>query len=413
MNSISSFLDSLDPIFFIEILEKKLATSREMIAFKSASLASASGKNDNFISDIYRLTIKFDLPGTADQSIDVILKVSFEIVSEMTDLSLFRREQLMYEDMIKSFEEIWTENGYNINFAPKCYKITEVPCEIMVLEDLNVEGYQMISKKVGLDLQQTKIVLSKLAKFHAASAVRFVKDNKTQSHCLNRVATHVKHSPDSPIISSMRTLFNKLIQVAQTFSSDYSDKMAQWPLDVLMDSYFDVAHPMKCGLMTLAHADLWINNVMLKQDSNGNSIDVKIIDYQMSFWGSPNADLIYLMFTSVMDEVKVKHFDEIIEFYYGALRRSLEMVKYEEYIPTVEELKEDLMDNRMYANQLFLHIIPITRNCSSTTLEIKDLFGGNLTDEALNAVFMDENVLKVMGSWLPFMYERGFLDIKL
>jgi thiamine kinase-like enzyme len=149
----------------------------------------------------------------------------------------------------------------------------------------------------------------------------------------------------------MRTLFNKLIQVAQTFSSDFSDKMTQWSLDVLMDSYFDVAYPMKCGLMTLVHADLWTNNILFKQDSDGNSNDVKIIDYQMSFWGSPNADLIYLLFTSVMDDVKVKHFDEIIEFYYVELRRSLELVKYGEYIPTVEELKADLMDNRMYGKE--------------------------------------------------------------
>ena len=124
--------------------------------------------------------------------------------------------------------------------------------------------------------------------------------------------------------------------------------MTQWPLDVLMDSYFDVAHPMKCGFMSLIHADLWTNNVLFKQDSDENSIDVKIIDYQMSFWGSPNADLIYLLFTSVMDDVKIKHFDEIIEFYYGELRMSLELVKYCGYIPTVKELKEDLMDTRMY-----------------------------------------------------------------
>ncbi|KAL7041206.1 hypothetical protein ACKWTF_000678 [Chironomus riparius] len=412
MNSISLFFASLDPILFIEILESKLTISREKFTFKSASLASASGKNGNFVSDIYRLSIKFDLPGTDEQAIDVIMKVSFDIVSEIKQLSVFRREQLMYEDMIKSFEGIWTENGHDIIFAPKLYKVTEIPCEIIVLEDLKVDGYQMMSKKDGLDLEQTKLVLSKVAKFHAASAVRLVKDNKVINHCFNRVATHVKHLPDSPIISSMQRLFNKLIQVAQTFSSDYSDKMTQWPLDILMDSYFDVAHPMKCGFMTLIHGDLWTNNILFQEDSDGKSIDVKIIDYQISFWGSPNADLIYLLFTSVMDDVKVKHFDEIIEFYYRELRMSLEMVKYGGYIPTVEELKDDLMDNRMYANQLFPLIIPITRNCSSTNLEIKDLFGGNLTEETLNAVFMDENVLKVIGSWLPFMYERGFLDIK-
>ena len=185
MNSVSSFLESLDSIFFVDILENKLTISREKITFKSASLASASEKNDNFISDIYRLTIKFDLPGTDDQSIDVIMKVSFDVVSEIKELSIFRREQLMYEDMIQSFESIWAENGYDIKFSPKCYKVTEVPCEIIILEDLKVDGYQMMSKKDGLDLQKTKIVLSKLAKFHAASAVRFVKVSKNFIFCVS------------------------------------------------------------------------------------------------------------------------------------------------------------------------------------------------------------------------------------
>lgn len=184
MNSIATFLDTLDSTFFIEILEKKLEISREKFNYKTASLESASGKNDNFISDIYRLTIKFDLPGAEDQSTDVIMKVSFDVVSEIKELSIFRREQLMYEDMIKSFEKIWAENGHEIKFAPKCYKVTEVPCEIIVLEDLKVDSYQMISKQHGLDLQQTKIVLSKLAKFHAASAVRFVKVSKNFFLCM-------------------------------------------------------------------------------------------------------------------------------------------------------------------------------------------------------------------------------------
>jgi hypothetical protein len=182
--SSSSFLQSLDSTFFIEILENKLKISRENFTYKSASLASASGKNDNFISDIYRLTIKFDLIGTKDQAVDVILKVSFDVVSEIKELSIFRREQLVYEDMIKSFEEIWSENGYDVKFAPKCYKVTEVPCEIIVLEDLKADGYQMMSKQRGLDLQQTMTVLSKLAKFHAASAVRFVKVSKNCVCCV-------------------------------------------------------------------------------------------------------------------------------------------------------------------------------------------------------------------------------------
>lgn len=405
-----TLLEKFDHSFYAEIIQNYLKIPSEDFTFKSSKIASASAKNENFVSDIYRLTIEFQTAGTEPQSFDVILKVSFDLVSEIKQLSVFTREQLMYQDMIASFEKIWHENGHVVSFAPKCYKITEIPYDLIVLEDLKADGYEMLSRKHGLDLRQTKTVLSKLAKFHAASAVRFVKDNKTIAHCLDRVATHVKHPPDSPILATMKMVYNKLIEVAQLLklSEECISKLSQLPLDVLMDSYFDVAYPMKCGLRVLIHADLWINNMMFNDDSE----DVKFLDFQISFWGNPNADLMYFLFSSVMDDVKVKNFDEIIEFYYEELRGSLKMLKYHEHIPTVEELREDLMENRMYAIQLFLLIIPMTRNFSPTNMEIKDLFSGSLTDETLNSVYMDENVLKVIGSWLPFMNKRGFLDYK-
>lgn len=158
----------------------------------------------------------------------------------------------------------------------------------------------------------------------------------------------------------MNRLYNKLIDVAKVIGN-LADKIAKLSLTDLMDSYFNVTSPMKCGLRVLVHADLWINNILYKLDAQGNAMDAKIIDFQMSFWGSPNADLIYLLFSSVMDDVKVKYFDDIIEWYYGELIECLWLLKYTESIPTVEDLKQDLMTHRMYGNNLncFLLVIYI------------------------------------------------------
>lgn len=43
----------------------------------------------------------------------------------------------------------------------------------MVLDDLKAENYEMLSRHAGLNVAQGKLLLSKLAKFHAASAVRY------------------------------------------------------------------------------------------------------------------------------------------------------------------------------------------------------------------------------------------------
>lgn len=54
-----------------------------------------------------------------------------------------------------------------VNFS--CYFCERNPREIYVLEDLNDAEYRSMNRYVGLDLEETKVVLKKLAIFHAAS----------------------------------------------------------------------------------------------------------------------------------------------------------------------------------------------------------------------------------------------------
>jgi hypothetical protein len=54
-------------------------------------------------------------------------------------------------------------------------KFETEPYEIIVLDDLSGFGYVLKDRKVGIDLEHAKLVLSKLAKFHAASAIQYEK----------------------------------------------------------------------------------------------------------------------------------------------------------------------------------------------------------------------------------------------
>jgi hypothetical protein len=97
-------------------------------------------------------------------------------MKEMKEFAVFEREILMYQEVIPSLEKIWKDaTGEDANFGPKCLKVSSDGFEIMVLDDLRNEGFEMIDRKVGMNLIQAKLVLSKLAKFHAASAIRFEK----------------------------------------------------------------------------------------------------------------------------------------------------------------------------------------------------------------------------------------------
>lgn len=101
----------------------------------------------------------------------------------------------------------------------------------------------------------------------------------------------------------------------------------------------------------LNHGDDWINNMLFKNDEKGNAIDVKFIDFQLSFWDSPMADLMYFLLTSVKDEIKTAHFDELIAFYHKELIKSLNELKYSEDAPTLDVLKQDLMEKRGFSKR--------------------------------------------------------------
>lgn len=176
-NQAENFLDSdvVRDDFFISIVENKLKINRDQFKLKLVLLFEPSGRNENYTSVLYRAKIKIEHNDGRKESVHAIIKALLELMPEFNELGVFAREIKMYEDMIKSFHEIWERTGEAVNFAPKCIKFETDPYEILVLDDLSKHGYVMADRKGGVDLALARMSLNKLAKFHTASAVRFEK----------------------------------------------------------------------------------------------------------------------------------------------------------------------------------------------------------------------------------------------
>lgn len=167
--------DVVNDDFFCSIVERKLSIKRDKFKVRLVLMVPATAKTESYMSNVYRVKIKVEILDTKERlNVDVVLKVLLAIYEIFGKFGIFQKECLMYEDVILSFEKIWLEKaGEVIQFAPKCLKIEANPYEIIVLDDLNVAGYKMMNRKVGFTVDQTKLALTKIAKFHAASAVRY------------------------------------------------------------------------------------------------------------------------------------------------------------------------------------------------------------------------------------------------
>lgn len=142
------------------------------------------------------------------------------------------------------------------------------------------------------------------------------------------------------------TMFEELKLTVSTLEGceKFHEKIVQWDMMKLMMVFMAIAEPMRSGFKVLNHGDGWINNMMFKSDEDGQFIEAKMIDFQLSFWGSPANDLLYFFVSSVADDVKTERFDDLIEVYHQELLDSLRKLNYDQHIPTLSELQIDLLE---------------------------------------------------------------------
>jgi hypothetical protein len=131
----------------------------------------------------------------------------------------------------------------------------------------------------------------------------------------------------------------------------------------------------------------------------------------MSYWGSPAGDLFYFLISSVRDDVKVKYFDEFIEFYHQELYDTLKKLNYEQQIPTLQDIHEELLDKKIFGACILTQIMFICKYDSQDELTMEQFMDPEFmqNEQVLDGFFGNENFLNAVKTWLPFMHERGFL----
>lgn len=144
---------------------------------KCFHIESATKPGDNFLSSIYRLKIE----SKAKSNVTVIIKTASgpaEANSFISIVNGFSKEVLVYTELLPHFERLWFDHtGEVISFGPKCHFATTEPVPIIAMDDLRMSGYFIRDRKIGLNIRETKIVLEKIAKFHACSVKRYEEVN--------------------------------------------------------------------------------------------------------------------------------------------------------------------------------------------------------------------------------------------
>uniref|UniRef100_A0A182JZL0 CHK domain-containing protein n=1 Tax=Anopheles christyi TaxID=43041 RepID=A0A182JZL0_9DIPT len=325
--------------FFSDVIVRDLSLEcSDSFTITSFRVGEANEKTAGYMSHIYRVLIELQFAkGTREPaSLSYIVKEKSDTAfgNDLVELlSVFPRESEVYEKLLPAFERYATCDGNVVRFGPKLFKTVSTPDTVIVMEDLTRSQFHMREKSFGLPVVDVKRILEKLAKFHAASVV-YVEKNGAYSD-LFAEGVISERTIDS-LRGHYETLYSAFVQSLRdrNIPAEYLQPLIILDGQLLRECC-KAQQVDKSELNVLNHGDLWPNNVMFCGE------DLRFLDFQTAFYGSPTADLLYF-FTTSATELMCDSLEELLRYYHEQLVRALEQLQYSKAIPSYMELLDQM-----------------------------------------------------------------------
>ncbi|KAI8118174.1 hypothetical protein CVS40_10086 [Lucilia cuprina] len=396
--------------YFLPILEKDVNDFKCITKFTPIA---ATAPGENYTSIMVRVIIDVELKDGSSQEVSYILKTVLDASNSgaafVTAMNLFPKEKQMYANYIPKFEGLYKNIGMEIKLGPKCIHFDETPEKItLVMEDLKRKDFGNIDRLKGFDMNHMKIVLHKLAEFHAASAVYEELNGPYESIYNASFFTEANRPMFAALYEPRSELFKKaLLEWGLEDVERYIDRTPT------LDEYFDenvfLNTPKSDEFNVLNHGDCWSNNIMFTHDEDGNVKESLFVDFQICKWGSPVQDLWYVISTSVSLDIKIKEFDHFIQIYHTRLMECLKMLKYSKAFPSLKELHINMLKYAVFtANTICPAILfPSDKDANMDNF----MKPGPEGDAFRFKCFTNPIYVKAMLQFYPFLDNKGIFDI--
>ncbi|KAH8414017.1 hypothetical protein KR222_001937 [Zaprionus bogoriensis] len=379
-------------------------------------LNPALGPGENYGGVLTRARVRFTLSGKPEEELtqNLIVKTAIdddELTKELMEpYDIFNREMTLYEEVLPKLNDLLKEiDEFEPLFPTAVYVDRERTA--IIFEDLGVEKYVMADRVKRLDKEHVHLILRKLAKMHATSAVL----NERNAGSLEKYD---------------RGFFNKytnaysgyfvggLLAAARWMSQNPECSRYAPKLFELAPHYMDIGRdcfaPLQESVNVLAHGDVWTNNVMVKYDAEtGRPVDILLIDFQYSFWGSPTIDLHHFFNTSLMEPLRRDEQGALFKFYHQIFTDILRKLNYQQHpIPSLHDFQLQAEQKRFFALHSAVVVQPVMISEDSTdacfnALMNDDERGIRFKNRLYNNPIVQQNLKALM----PMFERKGLLEV--
>ncbi|XP_063372876.1 uncharacterized protein LOC134660915 isoform X2 [Cydia amplana] len=322
-----STLSGMYPVLTDEKLSEVLCDLfRENIAFARWEYVGEAGKGDSYLSEIIRIKIfgKTDC-GDFKHIIQVVLKSIPRSVSRRITFrsdEFFKNEILFYTEVLPVMLKFQSTKNMSEPFDnyPKVF-LTHCDGEndIICLEDATVLSFGHPIRQEGVNLEHCRVTYRTLAKFHALSFAMSDQEPKE----FNRISNIIFETYyDERLWNWYETFWKRLCGIAidavekEYPNSKYVEKLKEFAVPERYKEMIKAVQDRKNGV--ISHGDAWTNNFLYKY-VNGRPVDAILIDFQLARCASPVLDISYFMYSCTTQDMREKHYDELLKYYYEVL----------------------------------------------------------------------------------------------
>ncbi|XP_030240310.1 uncharacterized protein LOC108654367 isoform X2 [Drosophila navojoa] len=404
---------------FVEILTQTVPQFSKIHSF---NVKPAMGAGENYATLMLRVKIDVELKDNTIKHSSFMMKVAHDTaqMQEMLQMAnFFDVENEVYIDLIPKFEELYKSKGLNLTLAPRAYRFNEgLKTEpklknTVLMYDLGQDGYKNANRLEGLNIEQTELVLRKLAQYHAASAVyKSINGPYTDSITYGMFGKDPQIAlalMESMFVSTQKIFLNNL----QNFENceQYHEKLETY-FSKINKAFIEMGMPKPDEFNVINHGDCWVNNFLFKFDESGKVHDMLFVDFQNPRYGHPSQDLLYFIMTSVNISYKLTHFDYFIKYYHDQLVEHLKLLDYKERVPKLVELQIETYKYGSWAIMPCYMVLPVVLLDPTESATFENFLGDSETGANFKKLmYTNKRYKRYIEQILPWLDNRGLLEI--
>lgn len=197
--------------------------------------------------------------------------------------------------------------------------------DFLILENLNPYGYHTTSRQQSMDIHVSRLIMQTLGRFHALSFLM-----RDQSPKMFEELTSVLD--ETYYASRLKPWYNDFINIQIEIGLDAVSKIYGGTIieerakkfltdGSLYDKMIKLTHTHN-KFSVIGHGDCWTPNFMIhstKLDGRDVPVKAKMIDFQLARFASPVIDIAFFIYSCTTEEVRARHYDELIKAYHTSL----------------------------------------------------------------------------------------------